>query len=371
MAKDVWTRSTPWFGPDKKTAAVWPTWVCRRSGCPSRGLSHPNCKCGAPSFSQQSKNLEYAHGGEIRFCDGDQSHNPSCEYYATGGQITENNELFDNPNLAVDHAVAQHGLLHALTKTGHSKSENAHKPTEEFIDHSRRGRRLMHSHAGSHFDPKHQNVEPQGHEVAALRKHLDDVRENPNSLLDTGGSLGLSDHAAMLSAKAATAVDYFEALKPKQPQPGPLDSRLPVSKIHDQSYNRQLGIAERPLSILGHVRNGTVQPADIQTLTTLYPQLFKSIQEKTFESLVDAKTAGREIPYKQKIGLSMLLGQPLDATMTQSAMQAIMTANAGAKTESQGQPPQAHSAVSTATQKAMAKVDDLYKTPLEKIQTGK
>ena len=54
------------------------------------------------------------------------------------------------------------------------------------------------------------------------------------------------------------------------------------------------------------------------------------------------------------------------------AMQAIMRANAGAQVESQGPPSgRAKTGATAATQKTIAKMADLYKTPLEKIQTGK
>lgn len=371
--RQVWTPETPWVKSNKKTQAYWPPYVCKNRNCKSYGKSHPNCKCGAPSFSQQSKNLEYdAHGGEVgsHHCDDDRAHHADCEHFADGGVVEENNELFSKPSLAVDHAVAAHGLLHALTKTGHSKSENSNKAAEDFIDHSRRGRKLMQSHASAHFDPKHDDVVPGKDEISGLKNHIDDIRTNPNAMLDTGGNLGLSAHSSALAAKAVTVSDYFEALKPKQPQPGPLDSKLPPSRIHSQNYDRQIGIAERPLSILGRVKNGTIQPADIQTLSTLYPDLLKSIQEKTFESLVAAKAKGAQIPYKQKMGLSMLLGQPLDSTMTQPVMQSIMQANAGAQTKTQGA-PQGKSGATAETQKTIKGVDKLYLDPLQKIQAGK
>jgi hypothetical protein len=374
MARAKWTPTTPWVKSNKKTQAYWPPYVCKNKSCASYGKSHPNCKCGAPSFAQQSRNLEYdADGGEVgRHCDSHQSHNPDCEHFADGGQIQANHEFEANPTLALDHAIVDHGLLHALTKTGHSKSENLNKPSEDFLEHSHRGRKMLKSHAEHHFEPKHEHPEPKKEEIAALRSHLDSIRENPAQLLDTGGLPGLPVHSAALGAKAATASNYFDALKPKQAQAGPMDPVMPIDKMAEQAYQRQLGVAERPLSVLARAKNGTIIPSDIQTLTTLYPELAKSLQNHAFESLVNAKTSGAKISYKHKMGLSMLLGQPLDATMTQPAMMAIMRANAGAQTESQGMPSSnSKSGATAATQKTIAKADDLYKTQLEKIQTEK
>lgn len=322
---------------------------------------------------KEKAHLSYAEGGEVgNHCDTHQPHHESCEHYADGSTIQANHDFENHPDLTLDHAIANHGLLHTLTKSGHSKSENQNKPTEELIDHASRGRKSLKSHTEHHFDHKHEHPEVGKDEISALKSHLDSIRENPSQLLDTGGFPGFPKHSAALGAKAAAASDYFDALKPKQAKPGPLDPAVPPSKLSEQSYNRQLGIAEKPLSILEKVRNGTVLPSDMQTLNTLYPELAHSILTKAYESLVSAKTSGTKISYKHKMGLSLLLGQPLDATMTQPAMQAIMKANAGAQTESQGPAgPHAKSGATAETQKTIKGVDNLYKTSLEKIQTGK
>jgi hypothetical protein len=377
MARQVWTPETPWVKSNKKTQAYWPPYVCRNKNCKNVGRSHPNCKCGAPSFAQQSRNLEYdAEGGEVgregHFCVHDGTHDMNCEHYADGGQIEANHEFDANPNLAVDHAIASHGLFHALTRTGHSRSENLHKPTEDFLDHAHRGRKMVESHAEKHFDSKHDHPEPSKDEISALREHLESIRDNPSQLLDLPGLPGLEAHSAALGAKAAAASNYFDSIKPKQAQPGPLDPVMPPDKHAEQNYNRQLGVAEKPLSVLAHAKNGTILPSDMTTLQALYPELAKSIQNKTFSSLVDAQTNEAKIPARHRQGLSQLLGQPLDATMTPQAMQAIMHANAGAQAPSQGQPKkQGKSGATAETQKTINKVDNLYKTSLEKIQTEK
>lgn len=367
-----WSPTTPWLGAKKKTAAEWPRYVCRNKSCKSFGKSHPNCECGAP-YADLQKNYPgqyYADGGEVHFCRQAQSHDKSCEHFADGGAVQANQEFESQPSLAVDHAIVSHGLLHALTKTGHSKSENPNKPEEDFMDHVHRGRKELAFHVEHHFDSKHKHPEVEKSEGEALRQHLDAVRSNPSQLLDTGGFEGLPGHSAALGAKAAVASNYFDSLKPKQSQPGPLDPVMPVDKGAEQAYKRQLGIGEKPLSILQKVRDGTILPQDLQTLNALYPDLAKSIQNQAFEALVNAKTDGAKISYKHKMGLSFLLGQPLDATMTQPAMAAAMQANAGAQAESQGMPGKSGGATA-ATQKTIAKTDDLYKTQLEKIQTEK
>ena len=370
--KGKWTPETPWFGPDKEHVADWPRYVCRNPSCKSYGKSHPNCQCGPPSLRSQYKQLEYADGGYIH-CSGSRAHDESCEHYADGGEIEANHEFAMNPMLALDHTIANHGLLHAFTKTGRSRSQNSNRPAEEFLESSKRGRKLIEEHAKAHFDPKHEDVESDKANISALRTHLDEIQKNPSQLLDLGGSLGLPDHAAALGAKAAQVTNYFDGIRPKQAIPGLLDPPMPVDKMADQNYNRQLGIAEKPLSILGHIRNGTAQPQDIQTINALYPNLSQSLRNKTFDALIEAKTNEKKIPYKHRMGLSQFFGQPLDASLAPMAIQSIMKANAGAQTQSQGQQPakQEKRGPTAETQKTIARADELYKTPLEKIQTSK
>lgn len=361
-----WSPTTPWLGAKKKTAADWPTYVCRNPNCKSYGKSHPNCECGAPysSLAKDHPGEFYADGGEVRHCDSGQIHHESCDHFADGGTIQANHEFETNPTLAVDRSIAHHGLLHALTHTGRSKSENLNKPAEDFLDHSRHGHKALKSHAD--------HPEVKKDEVSALAHHIDAVSANPSSLLDMPGLPGLEAHSAALAAKAATASNYLEGLKPKPSQAGPMDPVMPPDKHTEQAYRRQLAIAERPLSILSKVKDGTIIPEDMKTLLTLYPELTKSLQNQAFETLVDAKIDGANLSRKHRIGLSFLLGQPLDATMTPQAMQAIMRANAGAQVESQGMPnKRPKEGATAATQKTISKVDDMYKTRLEKIQTGK
>src|SRR5665213_2708296 len=126
MAKQwQWTPETPWVKSDKETVAVWPKYVCRNPSCKSYGKSHPNCKCGAPpSLRSQYKALEYAKGGQVHFCSTISPHHEDFEHYAEGGQVEANQEFEQNPDLSLDHSIVAHGLLHLLTKTGHSRSED-------------------------------------------------------------------------------------------------------------------------------------------------------------------------------------------------------------------------------------------------------
>lgn len=357
---------------------------CLNGQCSHYGTPHYGCKCyegsgeeGAapsPGFEQGHYMGAYAQGGAVHFCSETRAHKPDCEFYSDGGQVEENQEFASHPDLSLDHAIVNHGLLHALTKTGHSRSED---PTRVLVDHrdaARRGRRELQGHSKNLFSQhKDHRIDSDDAHADALGAHLDDLEMNPTKALDVGGALGeqAPAHAAALGAKTATVMNHFRAMKPKSQQFQPIDEVQPPSKEDQANYKRQLAIAQRPQSVIQGMRDGTTSPDDLATLHAIYPKLAQTMQNQAGEALIDAKTNGTEIPYKQKMTLSMMLGQPLDSTMTQGAMMAIIQANGGAKSEQNPEPQKGgkKSGATAATLKAIDKADNMALTPLQKIQT--
>jgi hypothetical protein len=314
---------------------AWPP--CLNKYCKSFGSPHPNCLCYADHPEGSGYSSYLAHGGEV--CITDIEHHEKCEHYADGGVVEENNELQNNPKFTVDHVGAQQGLLGLLTKTGFSKAKDKH--TTDFIDQARRGHKLLHNHVKDLFN-KAQSIVADKDSREALKDHLQDLRENPEKMLDIGGNLAdnMPDHAGVLAATAGTAINHLNSLRPAPSQNLPMDTLSDVDKNTDNNYNRHLDIAQNPSLILQHTKDGTLLPNDVKTLQTIYPALYKNMVSKAGEQLIEAKTKGVEIPYKQKMTLSLLLGQPLDSTQTPQAMQAIIN-SAGpqqAKNQARNQP---------------------------------
>lgn len=294
---------------------TWPP--CINVDCRSYGRPHPNCNCYGP-LSQAG--TFYAHGGYV--CSG--PHHEKCEHYADGGTVADNTHIHNNPQYALDHIVAEKGLLHLLTKTGHSKSG---KHMEDYVDHAKKGQKKLHNHTKNVIGhEKYDNPEHGPEAREALKNHLTDLSVNPQKLLDVGGSLGesLPGHAAQLGAMAGNAVQYLNGIKPMRSKNRPLDNLSPVDKMDEEKYNKHLDIAQNPMLVLHKAKEGTLSPQELMTLKVLYPQLHKNMLEKVNESLVDAKSKGKDIPYKQRQSLSTLLEEPLDSTMTVPYMQAII-----------------------------------------------
>jgi hypothetical protein len=339
---------------------VWPP--CLNSDCSKYLVAggHPNCAC-----YQNSPEYGLAHGG----CVG--NHKEDCEYFASGGEVEFNKLHLNNPQAALDLVGAQKGLLHLITKTGQNgKSQDPHKHLEEYVDNARRGHKTLDSHVSKLLGPEKLDVDSNSGDVTALRSHLDDLQANPEKALDVGGDLGstLPMHGAALGSKLANSLNYFQSLKPQASQNSPLDPIIPPSKASENAYHRQLEIAENPMLVLHHSKFGTLQPQDLKTLHTIYPSLGQSMTQKSGEALIDAKQKNTSIPYRQKQGLSQLLGQPLDSTQTVGAMQAIIKANTPSQVpQSQGQSKKA----SGTELKQIDKVNEDFATPTQKRLMGK
>lgn len=316
---------------------------CINPTCKSFGKSHPNCLCyaGPGGTSLENKDgwtpasgVSFAEGG----CVG--PHKEDCEHFADGGQIDDQQKFINNPGHAIDGVGAQHGLLHILTKLGtNGQSPNPHKFLEDYSDGSKRGHKSVDLHAKSLIGKGKLNIEKNSDSAENLKNHLNDLNQNPDKMFEIGGHLGsvLPAHAAALGSRAANAFNYLNTLKPKSSQSSPLDPVVPPGKAAEAQYQRQLEIAQNPNIVFQNVKAGIIQPTDLMTVKTIYPDLFQSMVEKSGSALIDAKENGTKMSYREKQGLSALLGQPLDSTQTPMAMQAIMRANSGAQAPSQDQ----------------------------------
>lgn len=244
-------------------------------------------------------------------------------------------------------------------------SEGA-KTAVDYLSHVAKGQKLLSESIANFLKPGAlvigKDLIPDEASRGRLNKSLE-VARNPSSLMKVGGSIGsyLPQHATAAAKVAAQATNYLESLKPKQPQTGMLDEPIPVDKNAQAKYDRALDIAQQPLMVLKHAKDGTLLPQDIQTIQTIYPAVRQEIAQKLGEELVNAKNNGVTIPYQQKLGIAAILGQPIDSLMAQPAMMSIMSANAPVAMPAQmaGKSKK----VSKSTASSMLKVNSLYQTP--------
>lgn len=397
-------------------------------GLTLRGIRGGNAR-NARARGRRTKYM--AEGGEVdHFCNLKIPHLKSCEYYAEGGTVDETPEPVDHPSVTLGHAAISHGLLGLLTNVGRPKMtepDKHHKTIEKVRSHLSeqnhdKAVNVLHNHplagsvgkdnlskivkqitpalVGAESDPEslrgavdylHSanrgngtlestvsklvgpgklSIEPDEKDREDLKEHLNMLRETPSKMIEVGGKIGhyLPEHAAEIGALTSTATSYLNSLKPTTSQMSPMDEPCPPDKGDMAKWHRQIDVAQNPMLVLQHAKEGTLLPQDIITVKTLYPALYESIASKANEKMIEAKTKGIEIPYRQRQGLSALLGIPLDFTQTSQAMNAIIK-SAGPQ---QIQKIQNNQKKATAAElKQIDKVDSLYETPLESRQMNK
>ena len=316
----------------------------------------------------------FADGGDVHPRDLVGPHHlPGCHHYRDGGEVDAYNEMLGNPDLALDYAIVHHGMVHALSKTGHSKSEDLSRVMEDHLESSRRGKKEIKRHAEHLFETgKDHRIESDKDRVKALHDHMEEYRLNPAKMLELGGTLAdtLPGHAAALGAKAATASNYLNSIRPKPQQLNPMDPLVEPNQAEEAKYRRQLAVMENPSLVYQGVKDSRISPEDLQTLQAVYPKLFEKMKYAATEKLIDMKTKGETPSFKHRHALGSLMGQPLDYSQSPEAAMAIMKANAGAQgqPEPASMPKRGRSGATAVSMKQINMVDQLTQTPIEASQ---
>lgn len=197
------------------------------------------------------------------------------------------------------------------------------------------------------------------------RKRLDQMvqmaQTNPEQLMEVGKDQGhySEEHGMAMAQTSVNALNYLAALRPTAVREHPLDNIPKPDPAKQAAYNRALDLANQPLSVVNRVKDGSVTPADIQGIRTMFPQLYNQLISQMTESAADHLGKNDNIPYRTKIGMSLFAGQPLDSTMTP---QAIMAAQP--KPQEQQQIPQ-QKPPSASSMKGISKMPSNYQTPTQ------
>lgn len=223
------------------------------------------------------------------------------------------------------------GLLRFLGN-GQHVSAGGFKGMVEYIDHMIKGENAIANgvknifKAGAIVLPE--KLTPTQSKRDRLDKKIQSIQEDPKQLFDVGGTttVYLPEHGGSLGQTAGTAVRYLQSVKPNPVKQAPLDPQPIVSDSDKAQYQRTLDIAEQPLVVLNHIKNGTLTGRDLKDLTTMYPALYQKLNMKLSEQLVSAVDKKTEIPYKTKLSLSLFMGHPLDSTMTAHSIQSSQLA---------------------------------------------
>ncbi len=125
---------------------------------------------------------------------------------------------------------------------------------------------------------------------------------------------GISGQVAMTAAKA---LQFLHAKAPKNPQSAntlqPLLDDWRPTDAEVAKFERYTRAALQPLTVLDDLEAGTLTPEAAEALKTLYPQLHRMTVERLTAKLAESP---KKLPYEDRVNLSLLLGAPVDDTMT-------------------------------------------------------
>lgn len=159
---------------------------------------------------------------------------------------------------------------------------------------------------------------PSQQQIDKLDDHLKKIQDKPDMMFDKTPEYAkyAQDHNAAYMQTTMNAANFLNSQRPQNVKQSPLDPKLPLTFAQKTQWNRTLGIAEQPLIVMNHVKEGTLIPSDVTTLKTLYPDLYSKLSGEIQGGLIEKSTKEETIPYKTRQSLSLFLGQPLDSSMT-------------------------------------------------------
>jgi hypothetical protein len=136
--------------------------------------------------------------------------------------------------------------------------------------------------------------------------------------------------AAQMAMTAGKAQAYLAANAPSGKTDGPtlqpFQQTPRYNKTELDQFAARLEGVENPVSILTDLSNGTISREKVDAVRTVYPQLFRQIQQKI---AIQVAASPRPLGWEQQKALSVVLGVPTDATLTPafvSRMQQTLTA---------------------------------------------
>lgn len=183
----------------------------------------------------------------------------------------------------------------------------------------------------------------------------------PPSLLKSSDPIAahFPEQNILLNEARGRISSYLTAQQPSKLQPRlAFDPPLPDAEA-TRSYDRALDLANEPLSVLNHVQDGTLLPEHVAHFQAMFPEVNALLQTKLTERITQAQLKDERPSYRVRQGLSMLMGVPLDGTLTPASMQAAQATFAAQRAQSSQQAPPAKNKRGTSS---LGKVSDGYLT---------
>lgn len=123
---------------------------------------------------------------------------------------------------------------------------------------------------------------------------------------------------ALLSASKMRITSYLNSKRPTKNQ-----SKLPYDNEvkdpqHEREYNKTLDLANNPLSVLNHIKDGSLTTKQVNDFGSMYPELHEHLKKKITERITKGQVKEEKKPsYHTRQALSLFMGNNLDSTLSQ------------------------------------------------------
>lgn len=186
---------------------------------------------------------------------------------------------------------------------------------------------------------------PDDDEHEKQAQSISEYSNNPEKLINdldsqTRSLYAFAPNVAGGLQKSTAAANQFLASKvPVMPSLGPLGPKLKPSQTQKTIFQNYYHGVHNPLHAMEKIKEGSLVPDDIETLTAVYPKMYQEMQKSIMSAMVDYvdKNGVNEIPNQTKMMLSLFLGQDMDASSSPQAIYANQAILGGARQQNQAQ----------------------------------
>lgn len=205
------------------------------------------------------------------------------------------------------------------------------------------------------INPQPQDTEQyaEGGHISAHENHIASIYPEQNIMLNTA---------------RGRVSNYLTSMKPQDNRPKLAFDKEHKDEASHKKYDSAIKIAANPLSVLKHVKDGSIQIDHLKHMQAMYPEVYQHLKNKVTERITKAQLNKESISSKTRQGMSMFLGVPLESSFTPANIQAAQSVFIPKQPPQQGQPQAAKSKKSTAP---LSKVGKSYQTMTQSSEADK
>lgn len=152
---------------------------------------------------------------------------------------------------------------------------------------------------------------------------------------------GAPNIADAVADKAQLAANYLAAHAPRTTRRVDVvgDIGMPPTDEELEVFDRRRKAVDRPLAVLDKVTDGLIMSEEVHALENVYPELLSEARKQLADSVTEAASAGKPLPYGVAYNVSTILGQPVDPIDAPDVLAMIRESYAAREQEQEQQRP--------------------------------